>query len=88
MTQEGKPGPLDRVRIGNIEAAIWPWKENTPPSISVLKHYKDDQERWHTTNSFYMDELPVMIKVSYRAVVLGQLRFNAPDRELAAGWAL
>jgi hypothetical protein len=68
--------PADSVRIGNIEAAIWRNANETATganpfyTISLLRHYKDAQGEWKTTNSYSVDDLPVVAKVSDKALDL------------------
>lgn len=84
MSEEGRQRPLDSVRIGNIEAAIWPSKDNLPPNVGLVKHYKDAHGEWQTTNSLNMDDVPVAIKTLDKAMDLAieiqRARYGARSR--------
>lgn len=67
MTENTKP--LGSVRIGNVEATIWPSKtEGAPPSVTFQRHYRDKDGNWQHTGSFNIDDVPVVEKVAAKAL--------------------
>ena len=56
-----KQGPVFTARVGLVKAAVW---ENTTEggrtthAVSLTRSYKDDNEQWHETNTYYADDLP------------------------------
>jgi hypothetical protein len=67
MTDTTSPQPpVDRVRLGTIQAAIW---ENTDAegrtrySVTVERRYRDADGNWKSTGSFGRDECLTLAKV-------------------------
>jgi hypothetical protein len=67
--QKSTPRPVEEVRIGSVKAAIWKNKtENgTRYNVTFQRIYRDDENRWRSTDSFGRDELLVLAKVADEA---------------------
>jgi len=64
-----KQKPISEVRIGSIKAAIW--QNNTDSgarfNVTFQRLYRDEQNKWHSTDSFGRDDLLVLARVAQRA---------------------
>jgi hypothetical protein len=67
--QKSTPRPIEEVRIGSVKAAIWKneTENGTRYSVTFQRIYRDDQNRWRSTDSFGRDELLVLAKVADEA---------------------
>ena len=62
--------PIDHVRFGAIQAAIWKNTDNegrTRYGVTFERLYRDAEGNWKSTNSFSRDELVIVAKVADRA---------------------
>ena len=60
-----KNAPVDHVRFGGIQAAIWRNDTENGPrySVTVDRRYFDEKEqKWKSTSSFNRDDLPLVGK--------------------------
>ena len=64
-----KQKPISEVRIGSIKAAIWQNETDGGPRFNVTfqRLYRDEQNKWHSTDSFGRDDLLVLAKVAEKA---------------------
>lgn len=89
-----KAQPLETVRIGAVQAAIW---MNTIKDGSVRfnatveRIYRDDQGNWQTSTSFGRDDLLLLRKVLdqahtriYDLIAAERTRHNAANRSVAS----
>ena len=64
-----KQKPISEVRIGSIKAAIW--QNNTDSgarfNVTFQRLYRDEQNKWRSTDSFGRDDLLVLARVAQRA---------------------
>ena len=60
-----KARPVHEVRLGRIKAAVWAndGEHGVRYSVTVCRVYKDQQQKWQTTDSFGRDDLLVLAKV-------------------------
>lgn len=60
-----KPRPVHEVRLGRVKAAIWAneTEHGLRYSVSVCRVYKDQGQKWRTTDGFGRDDLLVLAKV-------------------------
>lgn len=63
--QPDKPRPVHEVRLGRVKAAVWAnaGEHGVRYSVTVCRVYKDQAEKWQTTDSFGRDDLLVLAKV-------------------------
>ncbi|MFO0796123.1 MAG: hypothetical protein U0804_01535 [Gemmataceae bacterium] len=63
--QRDKPRPVHEVRLGRVKAAVWAneGEHGVRYSVTVCRVYKDQQQKWQTTESFGRDDLLVLAKV-------------------------
>lgn len=63
-----KQKPISEVRIGSIKAAIW--QNNTESgarfNVTFQRLYRDEQNKWRSTDSFGRDDLLVLARVAER----------------------
>jgi hypothetical protein len=61
--------PVEEVRIGSVKAAIWrnETEGGTRYNVTFQRIYRDDENRWRSTDSFGRDELLVLAKVADEA---------------------
>lgn len=67
---DGKNRPIERVRLGVIQAAIWKNEtdKGTMFNVTFERSFRDkNTEEWRNTSSFGRDDLPVVEKVAARA---------------------
>lgn len=64
-----KQKPISEVRIGSIKAAIWQNHTDSGARFNVTfqRLYRDEQNKWHSTDSFGRDDLLVLARVAERA---------------------
>jgi hypothetical protein len=67
--QKSTPRPVEEVRIGSVKAAIWKneTENGTRYNVTFQRIYRDDENRWRSTDSFGRDELLVLAKVADEA---------------------
>jgi hypothetical protein len=67
--QKSTPRPIEEVRIGSVKAAIWKndTDNGTRYNVTFQRIYRDDDNRWRSTDSFGRDELLVLGKVADEA---------------------
>jgi hypothetical protein len=67
--QKSTPRPVEEVRIGSVKAAIWKndTDNGTRYNVTFQRIYRDDDNRWRSTDSFGRDELLVLAKVADEA---------------------
>jgi len=55
--------PVGEIRYGRIKATIWPneTEHGTRHSVTVSRLYKSGDE-WKTSESFWRDDLPLLMK--------------------------
>lgn len=60
-----RPRPVHEVRLGRVKAAVWAneGEHGVRYSVTVCRVYKDDHQKWQTTESFGRDDLLVLAKV-------------------------
>jgi hypothetical protein len=60
--------PLWSLKIGSVEAAIWPKRsEKGSPSVSIHKSYTDSEGHLQNTQSFFLEDLPSVTALSQLA---------------------
>jgi hypothetical protein len=60
--------PLWSIKIGGVEAAIWPKRsEKGSPSVSIHKSYTDADGSIQNTQSFFLEDLPSVTAVAQLA---------------------
>lgn len=67
---DGKTRPVEEVRLGVIQAAIWrnETEKGSMFNATFERSYKErETEEWRTTHSFGRDDLPVIEKVAAKA---------------------
>lgn len=59
------PRPVNEVRLGRVKAAIWAneTENGIRYGVTVCRVYKDQQQKWQTSESFGRDELLLLAKV-------------------------
>jgi len=71
-TQRGKPPgepepkrPEYEVHLGRVKAAVWAneGEHGVRYSVTVARLYKDQQDKWQTSDSFGRDDLLLLLKV-------------------------
>ncbi|MEM6898662.1 MAG: hypothetical protein AAF583_02665 [Pseudomonadota bacterium] len=83
--------PVKKFRLGRITATVW----NNPAddgssrySCSVVRNYKDKEDKWQETSSFFPEDLPIVARLSDRAlnhIMILQERLDQPlQRQEAA----
>ena len=67
--KQNKVQPVEEVRIGSIKAAIWRNEGESGPRFNVTfqRLYRDEQNKWHSTDSFGRDDLLVLARIAERA---------------------
>ena len=66
--QPNHPRPLWSIKIGGVEAAIWPKRsEKGSPSVTIHKSYTDSEGGLQNTQSFFLEDLPSVTAVSQLA---------------------
>jgi hypothetical protein len=64
----GSIRPLWSLKIGSVEAAIWPKRsEKGSPSVSVHKSYTDSEGHLQNTQTFFLEDLPSLTALSQLA---------------------
>lgn len=60
-----KARPVHEVRLGRVKAAVWAndGEHGVRYSVTVCRVYKDQGQKWQTTDSFGRDDLLVLAKV-------------------------
>ena len=58
--------PVHEIRLGRVKAAIWAneTEHGIRHSVTLCRVYKDQGDKWKTTDSFGRDDLLVLAKVS------------------------
>lgn len=67
MSNETKPQPYARIRLGVIHAAIWRnvnEQNRVNYSVSLEKRYTDADGEWKSTTSFQRDDLLILEKAA------------------------
>ena len=67
MTTTNNAQPVDRVKIGLIESAIWKNVDtdgNVRYNATIQRRYIDKDENWQSTASYGRDDLLVLAKVA------------------------
>ena len=62
-----KDQPIEHVRLGTIQAAIWRNQDREGSvrfNTTFERLYRDDKNEWQSTNSFGRDELLIVAKVA------------------------
>ncbi len=71
MTTVNQPQrPTTSIRAGGVKASIWENKTkdgNVYYSVSLTRSYKDADDKWQETNSYYRDDLPKVELVMRKA---------------------
>jgi len=79
-----KPVPIHSIRVGGVKASIW---ENQSESgrathaISLSRSYKDENEQWHETNSYFPEDLPKLELAARKAFEFLHCRERGGDRQ-------
>lgn len=56
-----KPVPVFTVRVGAVKAAVWENKSGegkVSRAVSLVRTYKDEDDQWQETHSYFPDDLP------------------------------
>lgn len=64
--------PVHEIRLGTVKAAIWANETEsggTRYNVSIVKLYKDDEDRWQQTMTFGRDDLPLVSRVADLAML-------------------
>jgi len=73
--------PKKKFRAGAISATIWENKgkkdnnEFTYQTVTIERNYTDKDDKWQTTNSFRVNDLPKLklaAKLAYEYIILGE----------------
>ena len=65
--------PVKKFKAGAVESAIWKNEKKTGDkvtsveSVSIVRRYKDQNNKWQSTSSFSMNELPKVSLVANKA---------------------
>jgi hypothetical protein len=65
MTNQASNPPVDHIRLGAVQAAIWRNLDREGRNrygVTVEKRYKNGEGDWHSTNSFGRDDLQLLAK--------------------------
>lgn len=56
--------PVHAIRYGGCEAAIWKNQSDGRDfySVTVRKSWRDGESQWHDTQTFLLDDLPMLAK--------------------------
>ena len=78
----GKNLPEKKFRAGPVSATIWAnqavtkeGKQATYSTISIARNYKDKEDKWQSTNSLRVNDLPraaLVLQKAYEYLVLKQ----------------
>lgn len=74
--------PVKKFRLGRIVATVW--KNQTDDggvrySASVVRTYKDKDDQWQETSSFFPEDLLVVARLSERALNHIMILLEAPE---------
>lgn len=86
MTNTPSNQPVDNVRFGAIQAAIWRNADSegrTRYSVTFEKRYRDKSGEWQSATSYSRDDLLTLAKAANEANSL-IYQLQADDREQAA----
>jgi hypothetical protein len=80
--QQSHHRPLWSIKIGGVEAAIWPKRsEKGSPSVTIHKSYTDSEGGIQNTQSFFLEDLPSVTAVSQLATAeLAKMKQQARGR--------
>ena len=58
--------PVHEIRLGRIKAAIWEneTQNGTRHNVTFQRIYRDEEGKWHASDSFGRDDLPLIEKVA------------------------
>lgn len=61
--------PVQTLRLGRIKAAIWENESDQKKfyNVTFARTYKDDADKYHDTESFGRDDLPLVAKLADQA---------------------
>ena len=59
-----KNAPVFKTKIGMVKGSVW--LNDTYYSVTILRSYKDGEDKWHDTGSFGHDDLLNVAKVAER----------------------
>ena len=61
--------PVHEVRLGRVKAAVWAneGEHGVRYSVTVCRVYRDQAQKWQTSDSFNRDDLLLLAKVLDRA---------------------
>ena len=64
-TTNEKNVPVFKVNAGSINGAVWEQKDEKGSflSISMHRNYKDKDDKWQTTNTLRVNDLPTAVLV-------------------------
>lgn len=65
MTNQTNNPPVDHIRLGAVQAAIWrnlDREGRVRYGVTIEKRYRNGDGEWHSTNSFGRDDLPLLAK--------------------------
>jgi hypothetical protein len=57
--------PSHEIRLGRIKASVWanPQETGVRYNVTVSRLYKDNENKWRTSDSFGRDDIPLVRKV-------------------------
>ena len=85
-----KDQPIEHVRLGSIQAAIWRNQDREGSvrfNTTIERLYRDDKGEWQSTSSFGRDELLIVAKVADLAntkvheLITTEKKLNRPRNE-------
>ncbi len=80
-----KPVPIFTARVGSVKAAVWENKSEEGKisrAVSLTRSYKDENERWQETNSYFPDDLPkvrLAVQKAYEFIHCGKDTVRQPE---------
>lgn len=69
MTNQTKNRPIDTLRDGTLKATIWKQDGKSGPfyRVNLSRSYRDDDGKWHDTDSFMGSDLLKIALLATRA---------------------
>jgi hypothetical protein len=61
----GKERPAHEIRLGRIKATIWanPQENGVRYTATCCRLYKDEENKWRSSDSFGREDVPLLCKV-------------------------
>lgn len=61
----GNNQPVHEIRLGRVKASLWAnsFENGCRYNVTVSRLYKDDSNKWRSSDSFGRDDVPLVCKV-------------------------